>query len=87
MSVCRGCGCEIEWIRTAAGKNMPVDPEPVFVIVGDGRDCFVTDDGKIITGRAACPEEEDCNLPVAFVPHWKSCPAAENFRERYGKRH
>lgn len=32
MSICRGCGREIDWIRTVAGKNMPVDPAPVFVI-------------------------------------------------------
>ena len=48
MSVCRGCGCAIDWIKTTAGKNMPVDPEPVFVIEGDGRDRFVTDDGAVI---------------------------------------
>ena len=42
MSLCRGCGSQIEWIKTTAGRNMPVDPEPVFVIEGDGRDRFVT---------------------------------------------
>ena len=47
MSVCRGCGCAIDWIKTTAGKNMPVDPEPVFVIEGDGRDRFVTDGGAV----------------------------------------
>jgi len=26
---CRGCGAEIVWIETAAGKSMPCDPEPV----------------------------------------------------------
>ena len=38
MSVCKGCGREIDWIRTTAGKPMPIDPEPVFVIEGDGKD-------------------------------------------------
>lgn len=28
MSICRGCGREIDWIRTVAGKNMPADPAP-----------------------------------------------------------
>lgn len=51
MSICRGCGREIDWIRTVAGKNMPVDPAPVFVIEGGGNDRFVTDEGEVITGR------------------------------------
>ena len=76
MSVCRGCGRAIDWIKTTAGKNMPVDPEPVFVIEGDGRDRFVTDDGAVVVGRVARPEEESRDLPVAFVPHWRTCPNA-----------
>ena len=57
MSACRGCGCPIDWIRTTAGRNMPVDPEPVFVVEGGGNDRFVTDEGEAITGRVARPEE------------------------------
>lgn len=80
MSYCRGCGREIEWIRTTAGKNMPVDPELVFVIESDRTDRFVTDDGAVIIGRRATCEEESRDLPVAFVPHWKTCPNAGEFR-------
>ena len=36
MSLCRGCGASIEWIRTTAGRSMPVDPEPVFIVEEDG---------------------------------------------------
>lgn len=82
MSICKGCGAPLEWIRTTEGRNMPVDPEPVFVIEGEGRDRFVTDAGEVISGRRALPEEESRNLPVAFVPHWKTCPAADRFRRR-----
>ena len=64
MSVCKGCGAPLEWIDTAAGRSMPVDPEPVFVIEGEGRD------------------ERDRELPVAFVPHWKTCTAADSFRRK-----
>ena len=80
MSVCRGCGRAIDWIKTTAGKNMPVDPAPVFVIEGGGNDRFVTDEGAVIVGRVARPEEESRDLPVAFVPHWKTCPNAGDFR-------
>ena len=73
MSVCRRCGREIEWITTESGKPIPFDPEPVFVIEGDGRDTFTDDSGAPIVGRVARPEEESPELPVAFVPHWMTC--------------
>ena len=80
MSICRGCGRPIEWVRTTGGRNMPIDPEAVFVIEGGGNDRFVTDGGAVITGRVARSEEESRDLPVAFVPHWKTCPNAGDFR-------
>lgn len=82
MAICKGCWRRIDWIRTAAGRSMPVDPEPIFVIEGGGSDRFVTDEGEIVTGRRALPEEERRDLPVAFVPHWKTCPNAADFRRR-----
>lgn len=82
MSRCRGCGAAIDWIRTPAGRSMPVDMEPVFIIEGDGPDRFITDEGEIVTGRRALPEEERRDLPVAFVPHWKTCPNAADFRRK-----
>ena len=85
MSFCRGCGARIEWIRTTAGKNMPVDPEPVFIIEGEGKDRFVTDEGAVIVGRRVRPEEAPrtfpTDFPVGFVPHWKTCPNAGDFRK------
>jgi hypothetical protein len=61
---------------------MPVDAEPVFVVEGGGNDRFITDEGEVITGRRALPEEERAGLEVAFAPHWKMCPAADSFRRR-----
>ena len=61
---------------------MPVDPEPVFIIEGDGLDHFVTDEGAVLLGRRALTEEEKPGLEVAFVPHWKTCPEAARFRRR-----
>lgn len=87
MSVCKGCGREIDWIRTAAGKSMPIDPEPVFVIEGDGKDLFFTDEGGTLKGRAARPDEvttreAKLETPLGFIPHWKTCPNAADFRRR-----
>lgn len=82
MSVCKGCGVPIDWIRTTEGRNMPIDPEPVFIIEGGGTDRFVTDEGAVVLGRLARPDEESAALPVGFVPHWKTCPNAGDFRRR-----
>lgn len=84
MAMCRGCGATIEWIRTRAGKMMPVDPAPVMVIEGEGREVFVTDEGDTITGRRALPKEEDETLLVGFVPHWGTCRRAGDFRRGRG---
>ena len=58
---------------------MPVDPEPVFIIEGGGTDRFVTDEGAVVLGRVARPDEESAALPVGFVPHWKTCPQCGGF--------
>ncbi len=73
MSVCRTCGHEIDWTQDESGRFVPLDPEPVFVIEGDGNDKFYTGENAAIVGRIASPEEESPELPVAFVPHWKTC--------------
>lgn len=82
MSTCKGCGAPIDWIQTTVGRYMSVDPEPVFIIEGGGLDRFVTDEGEVLPGRRALPEEESRDLSVAFVPHWKTCPNAAGFRRR-----
>ena len=80
MARCKGCGAEIDWIKTRAGKNMPVDPEPVFVAVDDGSDFFVTDEGEVIHGREI--PANDGSAEVAFVSHWATCPVAGQFRRK-----
>ena len=77
MSYCKFCGQEIDWITSVEGKQVPVDPDPVFVTEGDGPDTFLDDMGATITGRLARPEEEHRDLPVAFVPHRRTCLQAD----------
>lgn len=84
MAMCRGCGARIDWIKMKTGKMMPVDPEAVMVIEGEGREVFVTDEGETISGRRALPEEEDMGLRVGFVPHWSTCRRAGDFRRGRG---
>lgn len=79
MSICRNCGAEIDWIRKPDGGYIPVDPEPVFVIEGEGDEHFYDDELGVLTGRPARPEEvqtleEKINTPLGFAPHWRTCP-------------
>ena len=50
MAKCRECGKEIRWIKTTAGKAMPVDPKPVlYWVVPGGAARIVTPEGKVLS--------------------------------------
>lgn len=50
LAKCKGYGREIEWIKTPAGKAMPVDAEVITI---------VTSKGEVVKGHtphwATCP--------------------------------
>lgn len=80
MTFCKYCGKEIDWTRTKDGKYIPLDPNPVFIIEGEGVDRFYTDEEGVIIGRLAREEEvqtieQKINTPVGYIPHWKTCYA------------
>lgn len=82
MTFCKNCGQEIDFIRTEDGKYIPVDPNPVFIIEGEGVERFYTDEEGVLIGRLAREEEvqtieEKINTPVGYIPHWKTCQANE----------
>ncbi|NBH78145.1 hypothetical protein D3Z52_08155 [Clostridiaceae bacterium] len=87
MSVCKYCGREIDWMQTAEGRYIPVDLEPVFVIEGDGDECFYAEEEGMLTGRPARLEEVQTreakiNTPLGFVPHWRTCPCRGDYRRK-----
>lgn len=52
MSNCRSCGAEIKWIKTKAGKDMPVNAKAMTV---------VSEEGEVITNVrlshfSSCPQ-------------------------------
>ena len=55
------------------GQYIPIDVDPVFVIEGEGKERFIEDTGVAMIGRLARPEEESRDLPVAFIPHIRTC--------------
>lgn len=80
MNFCKYCGNEIDWIRTEKGKYIPVDPNPVFIIEGEGAELFYTDEEGMLIGRLAREEEvqtieQKINTPVGYITHWKTCYA------------
>jgi len=64
MSQCKGCGAEIEWSKTEAGKAVPLNkpPEKRFIM-------FVKPDGL-----------EYVKLVETWVSHFATCPKANDFR-------
>lgn len=75
---CRGCGAEIAFIKTKAGKSMPVDPEPVEFVPELANDKFVLVDGTVERGlpvRRTC----DVELHIGYRSHFSTCPEREKF--------
>ena len=88
MSVCRGCGREIRWIRTPAGKDMPVDEPFVRFVPAGGQDTFITRDGSTVRGHRPTGKEihDRIATQMGYTPHWATCPAAGHFRKGGGER-
>lgn len=83
-SACRGCGREIAFIKTVKGKTMPVNPDGVYFVPAGGPNTYVTLDGKIERGRD--PEPGDTGTTIGYVSHFATCPAADSFKAKKGKK-
>ena len=82
MSVCRGCGQQIRWIRMTGGRMMPVDPVPIYYEdKRDGAEVIVTEDGRISAGRTEAVAVVGSRVK-GYRSHFASCPAAGQFRRR-----
>lgn len=81
ITKCKACGAPIMWIRTKAGKSMPVDATPVHVANG-GTQIFITIGGKTIMGHPLNDEDDPENWIRGYVPHWATCPNAKQFRKK-----
>ena len=75
MSICKGCGAEIIWKKTSAGKSIPCDMPPVNFTPGGGPETFVTEAGKVERGKRDKGGEKR-----GYVSHFATCPCAGKFR-------
>lgn len=84
---CRSCQKRIGFIKTTAGRNMPVDPELVRVRLMPARRTTV---GKprllVLPGgvvRRGVETSDGLGEPIeGYVPHWATCPTAAQHRSR-----
>ncbi len=92
MPRCRGCGAPIEFIRTEAGKSIPVDAGPWMEVdegaLGEGRRTIVTSDGRVVSGVLIStntrPQDPEHGHAVGRQSHFATCPEADRFRREGG---
>lgn len=69
MAICKGCGAEILWGKTEAGKSQPLDAKP------DPNGKWVIWDGMVIPWRDE-PDDE------RRTSHFATCSKATEFRRK-----
>jgi hypothetical protein len=78
---CRRCGQAVRWVKTAKGKNMPLNPAPV---TDDSRGAFTLAGGVALYVR---PDERGTHAEV-WESHFATCPARQPekpSRKRFGE--
>jgi len=71
---CRSCKAPVVWVRTRAGKRMPVDPEPV-----EGGNIILSE--RDHATPLAVYVEADPGV-MRHVSHFATCPNADQHRKR-----
>lgn len=74
FGTCRYCGKQIMWIRTKAGKNMPVDPAMINYrrsVNGDrAKEKIVTPQGEVLSADRTSNREAE---GYGYIPHFSTC--------------
>ena len=87
MPRCKGCGAPILWYRTAAGKLMPCDPNPVpywerAKATGKVLSAWTWADkqrGEVVSCDFDGTPETASGF--GYVPHWATCPNWRDFKK------
>ena len=81
MPNCSSCGARIKWIKTPAGKWMICNEVLVPYKANDaGKDRVVDDRGNVIKCDLDFGDQQPDGM--ARVPHWATCPNADQHRKR-----
>ena len=85
-SRCNGCGAEVIWIKTKANRRrMPLDAEPVWILLAGGGKSFFELDGTVLVGQKvgdAWDDDPDANVIQVYESHFATCPVGGQFRNR-----
>ena len=85
LTKCRKCGQEIFFIKTHNFKNVPVNPEPVWVRYDNQGIPYIQIGGNTVTGfEVGDAYDTDIAVAKAYVSHMTTCPEA--LKERQGKK-
>ena len=80
MATCRGCGAKIRFIKTVAGKTIPVNPEEVaYEQKARGSLKIVTTNGEVLS--AEWPADPQKATGIGYISHFATCPKANGFRK------
>lgn len=84
-SYCRSCNARIAWQESRRGKRMPLDPDWLSVARADPKHpeaerVVLASSGEVISAVRLDPRDESGLR--ARVPHWATCPAADQHRGR-----
>ena len=80
ISQCRACGAEIMFIKSVAGKTIPVNAEQItYQQKAGGSLKVVTPNGEVISGELAGDPQKATG--IGFISHFATCPEADKFRK------
>lgn len=81
MAKCKGCGAEIVFLGSQNGKPIPCNAEPTLYWQRKGaKGKVVTPNGEVISCVFDGPMDKATG--VGYIPHWATCPAADQFRKK-----
>ena len=73
MSVCKGCGAEVQWIITPNGKRVPLEPKKTLIW---------TQVRSKPTSLCTSPPPLVWKLVSGYESHFAHCPQAKEFRKK-----
>jgi hypothetical protein len=78
---CRACGAEIMFIKSVAGKTIPVNAEQItYEQKAGGSMKVVTPNGEVISGELAGDPQKATG--IGYISHFATCPEADSFRKK-----
>lgn len=74
FGTCAYCGRQVMWVRTKAGKNMPVDPTMINyrrpAAGKKGKEKIVTPQGEVVSADRATSDRSE---GFGYISHFATC--------------